>query len=52
MMLSMLIMLLTSWLAVRATAAGEERLLRALHLLSSATYSIGHGFRDEAALTT
>jgi PiT family inorganic phosphate transporter len=31
---------------VRATAAGAERAFRALHLVSSATYSIGHGLND------
>lgn len=46
MMLSMLIMLGTSWLGVRATAAGAERTFRTLHLVSSATYSIGHGLND------
>src|ERR687890_1593635 len=46
MILSMFIMLLTSWLGVRATAAGAERAFRALHLVSSATYSIGHGLND------
>ena len=46
MMLSMLIMLLTSWLGLRASAAGAERTFRALHLVSSATYSIGHGLND------
>ena len=46
MILSMLIMLVTSWLGVRATAAGSERVFRGLHLVSSATYSIGHGLND------
>jgi PiT family inorganic phosphate transporter len=46
MILSMLIMLATSWMGVRATAAGAERTFRALHLVSSATYSIGHGLND------
>ena len=46
MMLAMLIMLITSWLGVRATAAGAERSFRLLHLISSATYSIGHGLND------
>ncbi|HYI42601.1 MAG TPA: anion permease, partial [Sphingomicrobium sp.] len=46
MMLAMLIMLVTSWLGVRATARGAERTFRALHLVSSATYSIGHGLND------
>ena len=32
MMLAMLIMLITSWLGIRATAAGAERLFRVLHL--------------------
>jgi PiT family inorganic phosphate transporter len=42
----MLIMLLTSWLAVRATANKAERNFRALHLVSSAAYSVGHGLND------
>ena len=46
MMLSMLIMLVTSWMGVRASASGAERTFRALHLVSSATYSIGHGLND------
>ncbi len=46
LILSMLIMLVTSWLGVRASAAGAERTFRALHLLSSATYSLGHGLND------
>ncbi|QIK78361.1 inorganic phosphate transporter [Sphingomonas piscis] len=46
MMLAMLIMLITSWLGVRATAAGAERTFRSLHLMSSAAYSIGHGLND------
>ena len=46
MMLSMLIMLATSWLGLRASATGAERTFRALHLVSSATYSIGHGLND------
>ncbi|HEY1144603.1 MAG TPA: anion permease [Sphingomicrobium sp.] len=46
MILSMLIMLGTSWMGVRATASGAERTFRALHLISSATYSIGHGLND------
>lgn len=46
MILAMLIMLVTSWLGVRATAAGAERTFRALHLGSSALYSIGHGLND------
>jgi PiT family inorganic phosphate transporter len=46
MMLSMLIMLATSWLGLRASARGAERTFRALHLVSSATYSLGHGLND------
>ncbi len=46
MMLAMLIMLITSWLGVRATAAGAERSFRVLHLISAATYSLGHGLND------
>jgi PiT family inorganic phosphate transporter len=46
MLLAMLIMLLTSWLAVRASARGAERSFRALHLVSSAGYSLGHGLND------
>jgi PiT family inorganic phosphate transporter len=46
MMLAMLIMLVTSWLGVRATAAGADRSFRVLHLISSALYSTGHGLND------
>ena len=46
MILSMLIMLATSWMGVRASAIGAERTFRALHLFSAATYSIGHGLND------
>jgi PiT family inorganic phosphate transporter len=46
MMLAMLIMLLTSWLAIRASARGAERSFRSLHLVSSAAYSVGHGLND------
>ena len=46
MILSMFIMLVTSWLGMRASARGAERVFRALHLVSSATYSIGHGLND------
>jgi inorganic phosphate transporter, PiT family len=46
MILSMLIMLATSWMGVRASARGAEKTFRALHLVSSATYSIGHGLND------
>ncbi|MBB4632437.1 inorganic phosphate transporter [Sphingosinicella soli] len=46
MMLSMLVMLLTSWLMKDATARGAERGFRYLHLASSAAYSISHGLND------
>lgn len=46
MMLAMLIMLVTSWLGVRATASGADRTFRMLHLFSSAMYSLGHGLND------
>jgi PiT family inorganic phosphate transporter len=46
MFLSMLIMLLTSWLMKDATARGADRGFRYLHLASSAAYSISHGLND------
>ena len=46
MILSMLIMLASSWLLLKATAAGAERTFRALHLVSSAAYSLSHGLND------
>lgn len=46
MILSMLIMLVTSWLIGRATVSTAERSFRALHLVSSAAYSVGHGLND------
>ncbi|MDQ3074584.1 MAG: inorganic phosphate transporter [Pseudomonadota bacterium] len=46
MLLAMLIMLASSWLLVRATARNAERSFRALHLVSSAAYSVSHGLND------
>jgi PiT family inorganic phosphate transporter len=46
MILSMLFMLVSSWLLVRASARGAERSFRALHLVSSAAYSLSHGLND------
>ena len=46
MILAMAIMLLSSWLLVRATARSAERSFRALHLVSSAAYSLSHGLND------
>jgi PiT family inorganic phosphate transporter len=46
MLLSMLIMLATSWLLKDSSARGAERSFRMLHLASSAAYSVGHGLND------
>ena len=46
LMLTMLIMLITSWLGAKATARGAERVFRALHLVSAGAYSLGHGLND------
>ena len=46
LILTMIIMLATSWLGLRASARGAERTFRAMHLVSSATYSLGHGLND------
>ena len=46
LMLTMAIMLVTSWLGARATASGAERTFRGLHLVSAGAYSLGHGLND------
>src|ERR1041385_7224722 len=46
LMLTMLIMLVTSWLGVRASARGAERGFRGLELVSAGAYSLGHGLND------
>ena len=46
MIVTMGIMLLTSWLGVRASARGAERTFRGLHLVSAGAYSLGHGLND------
>ncbi|MEH3035844.1 MAG: inorganic phosphate transporter [Sphingomonas adhaesiva] len=46
MILSMMVMLATSWLFRRSTAHRAERSFRALHLVSSAAYSLSHGLND------
>ncbi|WP_443971151.1 inorganic phosphate transporter [Sphingobium sp. CR28] len=46
MILSMLIMLATSWIFKGATARSAEGIFRGLHLFSSATYSLSHGLND------
>src|SRR5215467_862417 len=46
LILTMAIMLLTSWLGSRASARGAERSFRGLHLFSAGAYSLGHGLND------
>jgi len=46
LILTMAIMLATSWLGTRASAAGAERSFRGLHLVSAGAYSLGHGLND------
>jgi PiT family inorganic phosphate transporter len=46
LMLTMVIMLTTSWLGLRASASGAERTFRGLHLASAGAYSLGHGLND------
>src|SRR3954465_15374 len=46
LVLTMAIMLLSSWLGVRASASGAERTFRSLHLVSAGAYSLGHGLND------
>ena len=46
MILSMLIMLASSWALKGTSANTAERTFRSLHLLSSATYSLSHGLND------
>jgi PiT family inorganic phosphate transporter len=46
MAMAMAVMLGSSWAARRASAGGADRRFRALHLVSSAAYSIGHGLND------
>jgi PiT family inorganic phosphate transporter len=46
LMLTMAIMLVTSWLGVRASASESERAFRGLHLVSAGAYSLGHGLND------
>jgi PiT family inorganic phosphate transporter len=46
LVLTMGIMLLTSWLGLRASARGAERTFRGLHLVSSGTLSLSHGLND------
>jgi PiT family inorganic phosphate transporter len=46
MILTMFIMLASSWALKGATAKGAEKSFRALHLISSAAYSLSHGLND------
>jgi len=46
LILTMFIMLVTSWLGLRASASGAERTFRGLHLVSAGAYSLGHGLND------
>jgi inorganic phosphate transporter, PiT family len=46
LLLTMLIMLVTSWMGMRATARGAERSLKVLHLCSSGAYCLSHGLND------
>ena len=46
MLLSMLVMLLSSWAFRRSTAKFAEVTFRRLHLVSSAAYSLSHGLND------
>ena len=46
MILTMAIMLVTSWLGARSSARGAERTFRGLHLVSAGAYSLGHGLND------
>lgn len=46
MILAMMIMLVSSWALKGSSASGAERSFRALHLVSSAAYSLSHGLND------
>jgi PiT family inorganic phosphate transporter len=46
LILTMMIMLATSWMGVRASTHGAERTFRGLHLASAGAYSLGHGLND------
>jgi PiT family inorganic phosphate transporter len=43
---AMLVMLLSSWLALRASNRSAEGVFRSMHLVSAAAYSLGHGLND------
>src|SRR3954449_7779155 len=46
LILTMAIMLATSWLGTRASTRGAERTFRGLHLVSAGAYSLGPGLHD------
>jgi len=46
MILTMFIMLITSWLLHRASSRHAEKALRGLHIMSSGAYSVSHGLND------
>ena len=46
LVLTMMIMLASSWLGIHASARGAERTFRGLHLVSAGAYSLGHGLND------
>jgi PiT family inorganic phosphate transporter len=46
LIVTMVIMLATSWLGARATASGAERTFSGLHIVSAGAYSLGHGLND------
>jgi PiT family inorganic phosphate transporter len=46
MFMSMALVLLTSWLFMKATAKAAEGIFKKLHLVSAAAYSMGHGAND------
>ena len=46
MAISMLVMLISSWLFRSATTRTSERSFRGLHLVSSAAFSVSHGLND------
>ena len=46
LMLALVMVLVTSWLFLRFTPAGADRVFRKLQLVSAALYSLGHGGND------
>jgi PiT family inorganic phosphate transporter len=46
MVLALLLMLLVSWLFVRTTPYGVDRIFRSLQFVSASLYSLGHGGND------